>query len=120
MHADTISSERHLNESNLHLSRYRILAFAKNFSKYLLELNWWPSDNSSSFESKYGKNLQVGTRNTQYNISDINNISMNENVCENEVSVLSTHESDTNQVQNSSETFLDLFTILKEVCKKKF
>ena len=45
---------------------------------------------------------------------------MNENVCENEVSVLSTHESDTNQVQNSSETFLDLFTILKEVCKKKF
>ena len=29
-------------------------------------------------------------------------------------------ESDTNQVSDLSETFLDPFTILKEVCKKKF
>ena len=43
---------------------------------------------------------------------------MNENVCENEVSVLSTDESDANQVLDSSETFLDPFTILKEVHKK--
>ena len=42
---------------------------------------------------------------------------MNENVCENEVSVLSTDESDANQVLDSSET-LDPFTILKEVRKK--
>ena len=38
-HTDTISPERHLTERNLHLNRYGILAFAKNFSKYLLELN---------------------------------------------------------------------------------
>ena len=43
---------------------------------------------------------------------------MNENVCENEISVLSTDESDTNQVSDSSETFLDTFTILKQVRKK--
>ena len=43
---------------------------------------------------------------------------MNENVCESEVSVLSTDESDANQVLDSSETFLDPFTILKEVRKK--
>ena len=35
-------------------------------------------------------------------MNDINNISMNENVCENEVSVLSTNECDTNQVSDSS------------------
>ena len=44
---------------------------------------------------------------------------MNENVCKNEVSVLSKDEFDTNQVSDSSETFLDPFTILKEVHKKK-
>ena len=38
-HTDTISPERYLIESNLHLNRCGILAFAKNFSKYLLELN---------------------------------------------------------------------------------
>ena len=38
-HVDIISPERHLNESNLHLNRYGTLAFAKNFSKYLLELS---------------------------------------------------------------------------------
>ena len=43
---------------------------------------------------------------------------MNENVCENEVSVLSKDESDTNQISDSSETFLDPFTILKEDRKK--
>ena len=30
-HADTVSPERHLNDSNLHLNRYGILAFAKIF-----------------------------------------------------------------------------------------
>ena len=73
---------------------------------------------AGNFESEYGKYLQVVTINTQHNISDINNISVNENVCENEVSVLSTDKSDTDQVSDSSETFLDHFTILKEVCKK--
>ena len=82
------------------------------------ESDWWPPDDSSYFESEYGKNLQVGTINTQYNVSDINNISLNKNVCENEVSVLSTDESDSNQVSDSSETFLDPFAILKEVRKK--
>ena len=39
-HADTITpSETNLNESNLHLNKYEILAFAKDFFKYLLELN---------------------------------------------------------------------------------
>ena len=39
-HADTIAPpETQLNESNLHLNRFGILAFAKNFCKYLLELN---------------------------------------------------------------------------------
>ena len=51
-------------------------------------------NHSSNFDSEYGKNLQVGTINTQYKISDINNIIMNENVCENEVLVLSADESD--------------------------
>ena len=31
-------------------------------------------NHSSNFDSEYGKNLQVGTINTQYKISDINNI----------------------------------------------
>ena len=66
---------------------------------------------------KNGKNLQVGAINTRYNVSDINNISMNKNACENEVSVLSINESDANQISDSSETFLDPFIILKEVCK---
>ena len=73
---------------------------------------------AGNFESEYGEYLQVVTINTQHNISDINNISVNENVCENEVSVLSTDKSDTDQVLDSSETFLDHFTILKEVRKK--
>ena len=38
-HAITISPERHLNQSDLHLNRYGILAFAKNSSKYLLKLH---------------------------------------------------------------------------------
>ena len=38
-HVDTISPERHLNESNLHLTRYGLLASANSFSKYLLELD---------------------------------------------------------------------------------
>ena len=38
-HADTILSERHLSGSNLHLSKYEILVFGKNFSKYMLELD---------------------------------------------------------------------------------
>ena len=44
---------------------------------------------------------------------------MNENVCGNEVPALSTDESKTNQVSDSSETILDTFAILKEVRKKK-
>ena len=43
---------------------------------------------------------------------------MNENVSENEVSVLSANKSDTNQVSDSSETFLDSSAILRKVHKK--
>ena len=41
-----------------------MLAFAKNFSGYLLQLNWQPSDDSSNFEYVCGKDMQVGTINT--------------------------------------------------------
>ena len=58
-HADTILPERHLNKSNLHFVRYGILAFANNFPNYLLKLNCWPSDDSSNFESEYGKYLKL-------------------------------------------------------------
>ena len=84
----------------------------------MLEWNWWSSDGSSNFEIENRKKLQVGTINTQYNISNINNISMNVNFCENKVSVLSTDESEINQVSDSYDTFLDPFAILKEVYNK--
>ena len=48
-----------------------------------------------NFKSEYEKTLQIGTTNSKYNIGDITDIPMNENVCENEVSVLSTDESGT-------------------------
>ena len=36
-HSETISRDRHLNESNLHLNKYGTLEFAKRFSEYLCE-----------------------------------------------------------------------------------
>ena len=38
-HVDAISPEHHLNESNLHLNRYATIEFAKNFTRYLSELD---------------------------------------------------------------------------------
>ena len=77
-----------------------------------------PSNDSNNFESEYGKkHLQVSITDTDNDISSISNISMNENVCEIETSVLTTDESDTNQLSDSSETS-DPFAIMKEVRKK--
>ena len=38
-HTESISPDRHLNESNLHLNRYGTINFAKNFSEFLTELD---------------------------------------------------------------------------------
>ena len=38
-HVDAISPEHHLNESHLHLNRYSTIEFAKNFTRYLSELD---------------------------------------------------------------------------------
>ena len=38
-HVDTISPEHHLNESNLHLNWCGTIKFAKNFTRYLSELD---------------------------------------------------------------------------------
>ena len=38
-HVDAISPEHHLNESHLHLNSYGTIEFAKNFTRYLSELD---------------------------------------------------------------------------------
>ena len=76
------------------------------------------SDNNSTSEFEIEKNLQIGTTDSQI-LSDHKNISVNENVCESEVSVLSIDEPDTNPVLDSSvEPSFDPNAKLKEIRQK--
>ena len=96
-HIETISLDRHLNESNLHLNRYGTLEFAKKFSKYLCESDRWSFDDSSIskgiYDSEFDKNLYIGTVDIQTDVSDSIDVhSENEYVCENEASIISNNE----------------------------
>ena len=118
-HVDVISPEHHLNEDNLHLNGFGNIEFAENFTRYLYELDWWPSDNSSTSEFEIKKSLRI-EKSVDQSLHDLDNISASENVFESEVSILSsTDETDTNSVLNSSnEFFLDPIDKLREVRQK--
>ena len=45
-HSDTDHLGTHLNKSGLHLNKCGTIAFTKNISNYLLELNWLSFDSS--------------------------------------------------------------------------
>ena len=45
-HTNTTDIERHLNESRVHLNKSRTIDFAKNVCEFLLQQDWYCSDNS--------------------------------------------------------------------------
>ena len=47
-HTDTIYTERHLNESRVHLNKFGTIEFAKNVCKSLLQQDWYSADNSDN------------------------------------------------------------------------
>ena len=72
----------------------------------------------STSEFEIEKNLQIGTTDSLI-LSDHKNISVNENICKSEVSVLSIDEPDTNPVLDSSvEPSFDPNAKLKEIRQK--
>ena len=47
-HTDTIDTERHLNESKVHLNKSGTIEFAKNVFEFLLQQDWYSADNSGN------------------------------------------------------------------------
>ena len=47
-HTDTIDTERHLNESKVHLNKSRAIEFAKNVWEFLLHQGRYSADNSGN------------------------------------------------------------------------
>ena len=45
---ETIDTERHLNESKVHLSKSGTIEFAKNVFEFLLQQDWYCADNSGN------------------------------------------------------------------------
>ena len=58
-HTDTIDTERHLNESKVHLNKSGTIEFAKNVFEFLLQQDWYSADNSGNTALGSEKSLTV-------------------------------------------------------------
>ena len=68
-------SANHINESKVHLNRYRTVVFANTFSKFLSEYHWWGHDNSKKIhlvQDIYSKEsyLQESDKENQTRVSN--------------------------------------------------
>ena len=58
-HTDTIDTERHLNESKVHLNKSGTIEFAKNVFEFLLQQDWYSADDSGNTALGSEKSLTV-------------------------------------------------------------
>ena len=73
-HPDTIDTERHLNESKIHLNKSGTIEFAKNVYEFLLQQDWYSADNSGNIalgNEKSSTVLGVSTSIPEHNIHHV-------------------------------------------------
>ena len=56
---DTIDIERHLNKNEVHLNKFRTIEFAKNVCEFLLQQDWYSTDNSGNIDLENEKSSTV-------------------------------------------------------------